>query len=524
MVVSVSPYASEVGVAVLKKGGNAVDAAIATAFALAVTFPEAGNIGGGGFMLVHPPKGEPSVIEYRETAPAAATRNMFVQQKSDYTCSVVGVPGTLRGLELAHKKFGRLPWKDLVAPAIDLAEKGFALDQRTARSLNLIIALSKDFPEFVRVYGKDRGKTRWSAGDRLMLPDLAKTLKLIAEHGADAFYSGPIADQIVAEMKAGDGLITKQDLANYKAHVRKPIHGTYRGYDVYGPPLPSSGGICLVEMLNILENFNLKQYDRFAPETIHLMAEAMRRAYCDRARYLADSDFVKIPEKLTTKDYAKHLAKTISLDRATPSEQLAKDIPLAGESNNTTHFSIVDKDGMAVSNTYTLEHSFGSKIVVRGAGFLLNNEMCDFNWKPGVTNRKGQIGTEPNVVAPGKHMLSSMTPTIVARDGKPVLVTGSPGSRTIINTVLCIVINKIEFGMDIRDAVDAARIHHQWFPDEIKMERAKEHPELVEALRKMGHKVIDSRQGDGHSIWIDPKSGIYHGAADHRLIGSAKGY
>ena len=524
MVVSVSPYASEAGVQILQKGGNAVDAAVATAFVLAVTFPEAGNIGGGGFMLVHPPKGEPVVIEYRETAPAAATRDMFAKQTNTYALNAVGVPGTVRGLALAHQKFGHTPWKDLLAPAIELAEKGFALDARTARSLNLIVALSKNFPEFVRVYGKDSGKAKWSEGDRLMLPDLAKTLRLIADGGADAFYKGPIADQIVAEMKSGGGLIAKEDLANYKANIRKPIHGTYRGYDVYGPSPPSGGGICLVEMLNILENFELKPRDRLTPKSIHLMAEAMRRAYCDRARWLGDPDFAKIPEHLTSKTYARKLAKTISLDKATPSDQLAKEIPLAPEGSDTTHFSVIDKDGLAVANTYTLEHSFGSKFVVRGAGFLLNNEMSDFNWKPGVTDRNGRIGTEPNVVAPGKRMLSSQTPTIVARGGKPILVTGSPGSRTITNTVLCIVVNVIDFQMNIRDAVDAPRIHHQWFPDEIKMERIKENPELVEALRTMGHKVIDARQGDGHSIWIDPKTGVYYGAADHRLIGSAKGY
>lgn len=524
MVVSVSPHASRVGVEILKKGGNAVDAAIATAFALAVTFPEAGNIGGGGFMLVHPPKGKPVVIEYRETAPAAANRKMFAKQSDTYTHNAVGVPGTIRGLALAHEKFGRLPWKDLLGPAIQLAENGFALDARTARSLNLITAISKNFPEFVRVYGKNAGKATWAEGDRMVLPDLAKTLRLIAEGGPDAFYKGPIAEQIVAEMKSGGGLIGKEDLANYRAHIRPPVHGTYREYDAYAPPLPSGGGICLVEMLNILENFELKPADRMTPRSIHLMTEAMRRAYCDRARYLGDPDFAKIPNHLTSKDYAKELAKTISLDKATPSEQLAKNIPLTPESNDTTHFSIIDMDGLAVANTYTLEHSFGSKIVVRGAGFLLNNEMSDFNWKPGVTDRKGRIGTEPNVVAPGKRMLSSQTPTIVSRNGRPLLVTGSPGSRTITNTVLCIIVNVIDFGMNIRDAVDSPRIHHQWFPDEIKMEHSQDNPELVEALRKLGHKVIESKQGDGHSIWIDPKTGIYYGAADHRLIGSAKGY
>ncbi|HEV3145240.1 MAG TPA: gamma-glutamyltransferase, partial [Gemmataceae bacterium] len=403
MVASVSPEASDAGVDILRKGGNAVDAAVATAFALTVTYPQAGNIGGGGFMLVYPTKAAPTVIEYRETAPAAATVDMFVKQTNTYQHNVVGVPGTVRGLALAHERFGKLPWKDLVQPAIRLAEGGFQIDSSLAKSLNDILLKPEGFPELVRVYGKSGGKEKWQAGDKLVQPDLAKTLRLIAENGADAFYTGPIADQIVAEMKSGGGLITKDDLAHYQAHERKPIHGTYRGYDIYAPPLPSSGGICLTEMLNILENFDLRNEGRFSAKTCHLLSEAMQRAYCDRARYLGDDSFVEIPKKLTTKEYARELAKSIPLDHATKSEELAKDIPLAKESDNTTHFSVIDRDGMAVANTYTLEHSYGSKIVVRGAGFLLNNQMSDFNWKPGVTNRKGQIGTLPNQIAPGKR-------------------------------------------------------------------------------------------------------------------------
>jgi gamma-glutamyltranspeptidase/glutathione hydrolase len=322
----------------------------------------------------------------------------------------------------------------------------------------------------------------------------------------------------------GGGLIAKADLATYQANERKPIHGIYRGYDVYAPPPPSSGGTCLVEMLNILENFDLKKDGRWSPRTVHLMAEAMRRAFADRARYLGDGDFVKIPSNLKTKEYARDLAKGIDPQKATRSEELAKDIPLAPESNDTTHFSVIDKDGMAVANTYTLEHSYGSKIVVRGAGFLLNNEMSDFNWKPGVTDRRGGIGTPANQIAPGKRMLSSMTPTIVAKNGKPLLITGSPGSRTIINTVLCIVVNTIDFGMDVQAAVDAPRMHHAWFPDEIRLERRGLPKGLTEKLTEMGHKVSLTKQGDAHSISIDPKSGIYRGAADKRIDGKAVGY
>jgi gamma-glutamyltranspeptidase/glutathione hydrolase len=524
MVVSVSAPATEVGVAVLKKGGNAVDAAVATAFALAVTYPQAGNIGGGGFMLIHPVKGEPTCVEYRESAPAAATRDMFGKHKGALGHLVVGTPGTVRGLALAHQKYGKLPWKDVVMPAIDLANDGFVLEKLMADQLNALVGSSPGFPELASVFGKNGGKDSWKPGDRLVQPDLARTLRLIAENGPDAFYRGPIAEQLEAEMKSHGGLITKADLEHYAAHERKPIHGTYRGYDVYGPPPPSSGGTAVVEALNILENFDLKPKGRYAPETVHLMAEAMRRTFADRARYLGDPDFTKIPEKLTTKEYARDLAKGIVVGKATPSVELAQDIPLAGESDSTTHFSVVDKDGMAVSNTYTLEHSFGSRVVVRGAGFLLNNEMGDFNWHPGHTDRKGDIGTEPNTIAPGKRMLSSQTPTIVAKDGKVLLVTGSPGSRTIINTVLCVVINVIDFGMDIQAAVDAPRMHHQWFPDQIDMERLKEHIDLARALEKMGHKSRNQRQGDAHSIWVDPKTGSFHGAADTRIMGKALGY
>jgi len=551
MVVCVSPPAADVGVAVLKQGGNAVDATVAVAFAMAVTYPPAGNIGGGGFMLVHPGTAkEPVVFDYREIAPKAVNRESFVHENSADTHKAVGVPGTVRGLELAHKRFGKLPWKDLVMPAVKLADEGFALTQPMASSLNSVLKSTKRNAEFTRCFGKPDA-TPWKAGDKLVQKDLGRTLRKIAQDGPDAFYTGELAELLEKEMKAGGGFITKEDLSAYKAVERKPIHGTYRGYDVYGPPPPSSGGICLVEMLNMVENFDLKKSGRKSPETMHVMVEAMRRAFCDRARYLGDPDFTKIPDHLTTKDYAKKLAQQIDLKKATPSADLAGDIPLAKESNNTTHFSVVDANGMAVSNTYTLEDSYGSKIVVKGAGYLLNNEMGDFNWHPGITTRKGQIGTKPNEVAPGKRMLSSQTPTIVAKDGKVLLVTGSPGSRTIINTVFCIVVNVIDFDMDVQAAVDAPRLHHQWFPDVIKFEGVNESPDLVKQLREMGHKIdpgkkgegitirIDDigkstiklplpqfspKQGDAHSIWIDPKTGILHGAADRRIDGKAAGY
>lgn len=529
LVVTVSAPGSEVGLNVLKRGGNAVDAAVATAFALAVTHPAAGNIGGGGFMLIHPGQrpgkgpARPTLIDYREKAPAAATATMFAAGRHQYGHKVVGVPGTVRGLALAHQKYGVLPWKELVWPAVQLAEKGFVLDAPHAKSLNDVVRDAREFAELRRVFGKEQSGT-WQAGDRLSQPDLARTLRLLAEHGPDAFYTGQIADLLVAEMKHGGGLITKDDLAAYQAKERTPVHGTYRGYDVYGAPPPSSGGTCLVLMLNMLETRDLSRHDRWAPETSHLLIEVMRRAYLDRACHLGDPDFVKVPGHLTTKEYARALASGIDPRRATPSAALAKDLTLAPEGESTTHFSVIDRNGLAVANTYTLEHSYGARVVVRGAGFLLNNEMLDFNPRPGVTDRTGRIGTAANQVAPGKRMLSSMTPTILAQGGRVRLVTGSPGGRTIINTVLNVVVNAVDFKMDMRAAVDAPRLHHQWLPDEVRFEGTA-HPELAKQLEALGHKVLRrGRQGDAHSIWVDPKTGHYFGAADRRISGQANGY
>ncbi len=525
MVVAVSPPGAEVGRAILQRGGNAVDAAVATAFAMAVTYPAAGNIGGGGFMVIYPgDKASPVVIDYREMAPGAATKTMYGKEDSIYSHKAVGVPGTVRGLALAHQRFGKLPWKDVVLPAVKLAEEGFVLDSPLASSLNWIVGSSEEFPELRHVFGKNEGKDNWQAGDRLVQKDLGKTLRLIAEKGPDAFYTGPIADLFVAEMKRGNGLITRNDLANYKAVAREPIHGTYRGYDIYGPPPPSSGGTCLVEMLNILENFDLRKQGRWSPETLHVMIETMRRAYCDRARHLGDADFVKIPAHLTSKDYAKKLAQAIDLKKATRSEDLCPDIKLSKEGDNTTHFSVIDHNGMAVSNTYTLERSYGSRVVVKGAGFVLNNEMMDFNWQPGVTTRSGTIGTTPNQISPGKRMLSSQTPTIVARKGKVVLITGSPGSRTIINTVLCVIVNVIDFDMEVQKAVEAPRLHHAWFPDQARFEGTSDYEDAVKKLRAMGHQVVGTTQGDAHTIWVNPRTGAYHGAADPRINGKAAGY
>lgn len=528
MVVCVSQPASEVGLNILKAGGNAVDSAVAVALALTVTWPEAGNIGGGGFMVIHPGPGrEPVVIDYREVAPAAATPGMFEKGvRSEYL--LVAVPGTVRGLELAHKRFGQLSWKEVALPAVELARQGFAVGPALAGSLNRALAKPATSAEFRRVLGKDGGSVPWMAGDKLTQPDLARTLQAIAAGGADAFYSGDLARLLDQEMQQGGGLITTADLQNYRAKERQPIHGTFRGFDIYGPPPPSSGGICLVEMLNIVEKLDLRSTGRWSPRTAHLLIETMRRAYCDRARYLGDADFVKIPEHLTSKDYAATTSAQLPAAKATPSEALAPEIVSPEEGSSTTHFSVVDQQGMAVSNTYTLEQSYGSRIVVRGAGYLLNNEMGDFNPRPGTTNRAGLIGTPANVVAPGKRMLSSMTPVIVARDGRPVLLTGSPGGRTIINTVFCVLINTLEYDMPLRDAVDAPRFHHGWFPDRLRVEDAlrAQHKSTLEQLERMGHKIDESaaRQGDAHSISIDPAKRTVTGVADRRLDGWAAGY
>jgi gamma-glutamyltranspeptidase/glutathione hydrolase len=526
MVVAVCPIAAQIGADVLKAGGTAVDAAVAVAFAEAVTWPEAGNIGGGGFMLVRPGDGSPpAFFDYRETAPAAATAEMFAKGIDYQSHTVAGVPGTVRGLELAHRRFGKRPWKELVLPAVKLAADGFTVDGPLAGRLNGVLTGERvRNEEFRRVYGKPGGG-RWQPGDTLKLPDLANTLRLVAERGADGFYLGENAERLAAEMKAGGGLITAADLAGYRAKERTPLRGTYRGFEVIAAPPPSSGGTALLEALNVLERFDIAKHPRQSPEATHLIAEAMRRAFADRARYLGDPDFVAVPPHLTAKEYAAKLAATIDPAKATPSASLTPEIAVADGGDSTTHFSVVDRDGTAVANTYTLENAFGNKVVVRGGGYILNNEMTDFNHRPGVTTRTGLVGTPANVVAPGKRMLSSMTPTILAKDGKPWLVTGSPGGRTIINTVLCVVVNAVDYRMPVQRAVDEPRLHQQWLPDRIVLERMRDRPELAEKLKAMGHAVTTSgSQGDAHTIWVDPATGLLHGAADRRLNGKAVGY
>ena len=529
LVISSSSIASDVGAAILRKGGNAVDAAVATAFALAVTYPGAGNIGGGGFMVVRLKNGTATTIDYRERAPLSSTKTMYLDSTGHINRSLTatgylapGVPGTVRGLALAHRRFGRLPWRDVVLPAAQLASRGFVLDSGLARSLARESGQAmKPYPASLAAYGKRDG-TAWEPGDTLVLSDLGRTLDAIATRGADVFYTGWIADSIAADMQRNGGLITKKDLAAYRARERAPIRGRYHGYDIVTMPPPSSGGVAMVEMLNILSHFDLQKEGRWSPETLHLMIEAMRRAYVDRARYLGDPDFVQMPlTRLTSPGYAATLASQIDRTHATSSVEVGKDIvtpsSVATESDETTQFSVVDKDGNAVSNTFTLEGGYGSHVVVRGAGFLLNNEMGDFNKKPGETNVQGDIGTAANLIAPGKRMLSSMTPTIVARNGRLFMVTGSPGGRTIINTVMEVVLNATGFGMNAREAVDAPRLHHQWLPDVATFERDAVADSTMSRLRAMGHTVEQrGRQGDAHTIIFDPKTKTAYGANDRR--------
>ncbi len=532
VVVSVSAIASDVGASILARGGNAVDAAVATAFALAVTHPSAGNLGGGGFMIVRTADGKATSFDYREKAPGASTRTMYLKPNGSIDRALTdagwlapGVPGTVRGLALAHRRFGKLPWADVVRPAARLASGGFPLSKDLASDLNSTIAeFMKPFPSSVAAYGKPGGGT-WAQGDTIRLRDLGRALDAIASGGPDAFYRGWIADSIAAQMKANGGLITKADLAAYEAKERTPLRGTFNGYEIIAMGPPSSGGTVMIETLNILERLGVAKMDRWSPDYLHLRIEAARRAYADRARWLGDPDFVSVPvPRLTSKAYADTLARGINRERASKSVEIGSDIVTVrtAESDETTHFSVVDADGNAVSNTYTLEGGYGSGVVVRGAGFILNNEMGDFNKKPGETNVGGDIGTPANLIAPGKRMLSSMSPTIVTRDGRLVLVTGSPGGRTIPNTVLDVVLGVTAFGESIRQAVDAPRLHHQWLPDSTTIESGKVSDATLAALRARGQAVRISKgdQGDAHSIWIDPKTGTAYGAADHRSADS----
>ena len=533
MVVSSHYLGSEVGQDILEQGGNAVDAAIATAFALAVTLPSAGNIGGGGFLVYHGADGEVTSFNFREKAPLAATETMFlngrgeIRNNSNHDGALsVGVPGTVAGLALAHERLGSMPWEELVAPAVRLAEEGFPSTWDMQGFLEYLQARVDRFPSTANVFLKP-GNELYEPGEIWKQPDLAKTLTRIQKEGRDGFYKGETARLFEDYMKANGGLITREDLARYEAVEQPLIHGTYRGYDIYAMAPPSSGGVALVEMLNILEGYNLENIGHNSAQYIHLLTEAMRRAYADRAQHLGDPVFnPNMPvERLTSKAYADELRGTISMYMASESDSSLFNESYY-ESEETTHFSVVDAEGNAVSLTYTLEYGYGSRMVVEGAGFLLNNEMGDFNPIPGRTTSRGLIGTPPNLVAPEKRMLSSMTPTIVAKDGKPVLVIGSPGGRTIINTVMQVVLNVVDHGMNVGEAIEAGRIHHQWLPDRTLVERWALSPDTERLYKMMGHTIVErGSMGRAMGIFIDHEEGILYGAADSRSFdGEAVGH
>ena len=521
MVVSQNRIASEVGAAVLREGGNAVDAAVATAFALAVTHPTAGNIGGGGFLVWRPRSGEPIAYDFREKAPAAATPDMWLRD-GEYSFEVhhlshraVGVPGTVAGLRLAWEQQGALPWERLLRPAVTLAREGFEVSHGLAASLARVLDRMGRYPASVAQFSKDG--VPYEAGETLRQPDLATTLERILENGAAGFYEGKTAELLAAEMEAGDGLITLEDLKAYRALAREPIRGEYRGFEIISMPPPSSGGTVLVQMLNILEGYDISGNGFGSAANIHLMAEAMRRAYTDRALHLGDPDFnPAIPiARLTSKPYAAELRSTIEEERASVSSPSS--FEWTSESSETTHFSVVDENRNAVSLTYTLEFGYGSGIVVPGAGFLLNNEMGDFNGAPGLTDERGLIGTDPNLAEGGKRMLSSMTPTIVAKDGELFMVTGTPGGRTIINTVLQTILNVVDHGMNAQEAVDAGRVHHQWLPDRINFERQKFSPDTLSILESYGHALREiAAQGAAEVIVHLLDEGVLEAGVDRR--------
>ena len=520
MVSSQQWIASQVGADVLSSGGNAVDAAIATGFALAVTHPTAGNIGGGGFMVIRFPNGQSTAIDFREKAPLASHPEMWLDESGQYSSEVhhrsykaVGVPGTVAGFDKANRLYGVAAWADLVQPAIDLAGEGFELSESLAGSIARFASRSS-YEATVSAFTK--GGAPYQVGESWSQPDLARSLERIRDDRRDGFYQGETASLIAAEMRRGGGLITLEDLSRYQARERATIQGTYRGYDVISMPPPSSGGVAIVTMLNILEAYDLLGMGHNSAEYIHHLAEAMRRAYRDRAQFLADADFSDVPvQRLTSKEHATWLRRNIDSEHASVSHPT--DVEMPPESPETTHYSVVDADGMAVSVTYTLESGYGSGIVVPGAGFLLNNEMGDFNAGPGLTNESGLIGTAANLARPQQRMLSSMSPSIVAKDGALIAVIGTPGGRTIINTTLQLILNMVDFGMSITEAVAAPRIHHQWLPDRIRVESNGISAQMQSQLEQMGHIVqVGGRQGSANSIGVDLTTGERIGAPDPR--------
>ncbi len=527
MVATQEALASDIGLQILKDGGNAVDAGVAVGFALAVTLPRAGNIGGGGFMMIYDAKqGKTVALDYREKAPSSASRDMYLDDEgnavsdlSRYHGLAVGVPGTVAGLLKALEEHGTMSREQVMAPAIALAEDGIEVTAGLSESLTALSDRLQKWPSTKKVFFKADGSA-YQPGERLKQPELARSLKRIATQGADGFYKGETARDIVKAVNAAGGSMSLQDLADYEAIARVPVKGDYRGYEIVSMPPPSSGGIHIIEILNILEGYPLKDYGQNSAQTIHLMAEAMQLAYADRAEYLGDSDFIDVPASgLTSQAYADKLRTLIDPNKATPASTIKANNPLPYESDQTTHFSIVDKDGNAIANTYTLNFSYGTGLVADGTGILLNNEMDDFSAKPGVPNGYGLIGGDANAVEANKRPLSSMSPTLVFKDNKPYIVTGSPGGSRIITTVTQIISNVIDHDMNIAEATHAPRIHDQWLPDEIRVEKAL-NIDTVKKLESMGHTVSPkSAMGSTQSIMLTP-NGVY-GSSDPRIVDAA---
>ena len=526
MVATQEAQATRIGVKVLEDGGNAVDAAVAVGFALAVTLPRAGNLGGGGFMLVHEAdSGQTHALDYRERAPAASTRNMFLDQKEEvdknksrFSRHAAGVPGTVAGLVLALERFGTFSLERVIAPAIRLAQEGIEVSSDLAQSLEASKERLTGNKAAARIFFRPDG-TPYRAGDRLVQSDLAWSLKQLAAEGASAFYRGAIAERVVEDMEKNNGPITAADLSGYRPVLRAPVAGSYRGYEIRSMPPPSSGGVHLVQILNILEGFPIAFLGQNSADTIHLMAEAMKLAYADRSLHLGDPDYWKVPvEGLTSKRYAADLRRGIRLDRARPSNTIRAGNPLPYESNETTHFSVMDRAGNAVSNTYTINFSYGSGIVAEGTGILLNNEMDDFSAKTGVPNAYGLIGGEANAIEAGKRPLSSMTPTIVLKDGRPFLATGSPGGSRIITTTLQVILNVIDHDMNIAAATAAPRVHHQWLPDELRVEAGLS-VDTLDLLMARGHKIVEKNAMGSTQSVMRVEGGVF-GAADPRRPGA----
>jgi len=530
MVVSAHPEASQVGIDILKRGGNAVDAAVAVQFALAVVYPNAGNIGGGGFMVYRGANGEISALDFREKAAAAASRDMYldaagnpVVDKSLYGHLAAGVPGSVDGMVEAHKKYGRLSWAQVLQPAINLAQNGFKITKRQAGELNALHRKFMDFnPNGTALVNLEK---TWQENDLLIQKELGNTIKQIQEKGRAGFYEGAVADSVVAEMQRGKGLITREDLKNYHAIWRKPITGNYRGYKIITMPPTSSGGIALIQLLQSVEPYPLKKWGHNADSTVQVIVEAERRVYADRATYLGDPDFYAVPQQqLLNASYNKSRMANFSWTAATPSSAVLAGEIKGAEHEETTHFSIVDRDGNAVSITTTLNGSYGSLVAVKGAGFLLNNEMDDFSVKPGAPNMYGLVGGEANAIAPNKRMLSSMTPSIVEKDGKLFMVVGTPGGSTIITSVFQTIINVIDFDMPMQSAVAAKKFHHQWLPDEVYVEKDAIDSLSVEKLKAKGYKIIQRGPIGRVDAILKTKWGNYQGGADPRGDDKAIGW